>query len=142
MTKFYSKETSGFYLSEMRADYDAAGSWPADAVEVSDADETLIRDGLSSGCSISIKDGQWIATPAPPPTDEQLIAAAIFQRDLLLARATTAIAPLEDAIELDLATAVETALLKAWKRYRVDLNRIQSQSGYPKVIDWPQPPTA
>lgn len=66
--------------------------------------------------------------------------AALIQRDELLAQATEKIAPLQDAVDLEEATEQETALLKEWKKYRIALNRIESQSGFPKEIDWPTAP--
>lgn len=56
------------------------------------------------------------------------------------AQADQAIAPLQDAVDLDEATEAEAALLKDWKRYRVALNRLPDQPGYPAEIDWPAPP--
>ncbi|WP_430305328.1 tail fiber assembly protein, partial [Pseudomonas mosselii] len=56
------------------------------------------------------------------------------------AQADQAIAPLQDAVDLDEATEAEAALLKEWKRYRVALNRVPDQPGYPAAIDWPAPP--
>ncbi|MCY1459269.1 Caudovirales tail fiber assembly protein, lambda gpK [compost metagenome] len=56
------------------------------------------------------------------------------------ALADAAIAPLQDAVELDEATESEAALLIAWKRYRVALSRLADQEGYPNDIDWPAPP--
>ncbi|MEB3840456.1 tail fiber assembly protein [Pseudomonas guariconensis] len=54
--------------------------------------------------------------------------------------ADRAIAPLQDAVDLDEATAEEAAELLAWKRYRVALNRLPDQPGYPNEITWPVPP--
>lgn len=54
--------------------------------------------------------------------------------------ADDAIAPLQDAVDLDEATVAETAALKEWKRFRVALNRLPDQEGYPTEIDWPAPP--
>ncbi|MCO7595083.1 MULTISPECIES: tail fiber assembly protein [Pseudomonas] len=54
--------------------------------------------------------------------------------------ADEAIAPLQDAADLDEATEVEADSLKAWKRYRVALNRLPDQPGYPVEIDWPALP--
>jgi len=54
--------------------------------------------------------------------------------------ADNAIAPLQDAVDLDEATEAETAALKEWKRFRVALNRLPDQEGYPAEIDWPAPP--
>ncbi len=55
------------------------------------------------------------------------------------AAADSAIAPLQDAVDLDDATEAEVAALKAWKKYRVALNRLPEQPGYPTDIDWPAP---
>ncbi|BFT62419.1 tail fiber assembly protein [Pseudomonas moorei] len=55
----------------------------------------------------------------------------------LVAQATLAIAPLQDAVDLDDATAEETALLKKWKQYRVAVNRIDLTQPYPI---WPPQP--
>lgn len=54
--------------------------------------------------------------------------------------ADSAIAPLQDAVDLEDATAEEADRLKAWKRYRVALSRVPEQEGYPGEIDWPAPP--
>ncbi|WP_279881805.1 MULTISPECIES: tail fiber assembly protein [unclassified Pseudomonas] len=56
------------------------------------------------------------------------------------AQADQAIAPLQDAVDLDEATEAEALRLKDWKRYRVALNRLPDQPGYPAAIDWPAPP--
>ena len=52
-----------------------------------------------------------------------------------MALATVAIAPLQDAVELGIATAEETAALSEWKKYRVLLMRVDTA----KPI-WPTPP--
>lgn len=54
--------------------------------------------------------------------------------------ADDAIAPLQDAVDIDEATAAEEAKLKLWKKYRVALNRLPDQVGYPTAIDWPVAP--
>ena len=56
------------------------------------------------------------------------------------AAADSAIAPLQDAVDIDDATDAEVLALKAWKKYRVALNRLPEQPGYPTDIDWPAPP--
>lgn len=54
--------------------------------------------------------------------------------------ADTAIAPLQDAVDLEEATPEEEAKLKLWKKYRVALNRLPDQPGYPTTITWPVMP--
>ncbi|HCO5723789.1 TPA: tail fiber assembly protein, partial [Escherichia coli] len=45
-------------------------------------------------------------------------------KNSLMQAASEHIAPLQDAVELELATEEETSLLEAWKKYRVLLNRV------------------
>ncbi|WP_223694714.1 tail fiber assembly protein [Mycoavidus sp. HKI] len=39
-----------------------------------------------------------------------------------------------------MATDNEKQRLKAWKLYRVKLNRIEQQSSFSTEIEWPKPP--
>lgn len=77
----------------------------------------------------------------PPETDAQVAARVLAERDERLAFATLRIAPLQDAVDLDMATDEEVALLKKWKAYRVLLSRIDQQTGFPRNIAWPIMPT-
>lgn len=56
------------------------------------------------------------------------------------AEADREIVPLQDAVDLEMATPGELAQLKAWKTYRVMLNRVPQQTGYPTQIEWPTAP--
>lgn len=76
----------------------------------------------------------------PPVTKEQLIAQAESKKQRLLSEAAEAIAPLQDAVDLDMATPEEEALLKEWKIYRVLLNRVDTSLGADVV--WPTPPAS
>lgn len=67
---------------------------------------------------------------------DQVLAETATRR----AVADSAIAPLQDAVDLDVATEAEAAELTAWKKYRIALNRVPDQPGYPATIDWPVPP--
>ncbi|POF89351.1 tail fiber assembly protein [Pseudomonas putida] len=71
---------------------------------------------------------------------ERELASAQAEIARLRKIADDAIAPLQDAVDIDDATEAEEALLKTWKKYRVALNRLPDQSGYPGAIDWPAPP--
>ncbi len=48
------------------------------------------------------------------------------------------IAPLQDAVDLEIATEEETSLLEAWKKYRVLLNRVNTTTA--PDIEWPEEP--
>jgi len=76
-----------------------------------------------------------------PPTAEEARESALLERDRLLVTAAIRIAPLQDAVELGDATPADQANLKKWKQYRVALNRIDQQAGFPEIIEWPSSPT-
>ena len=75
-----------------------------------------------------------IEVPGPidiMPTEQQLAAGALMQRDELLKAAAVRIAPLEDAVDLGLATEAKIELLTDWKRYRIALDEISEQGRLP-----------
>ena len=84
-------------------------------------------------------DGSVFSEPKPyQPTPEEILAANTSTRDLLLSTATLAIAPLQDAVDLEDATPAEISLLKKWKQYRVAVNRINLTLASP---EWPVVPS-
>lgn len=83
---------------------------------------------------------QWYSVELPSetrPSTEELNQNAIEKKFRLLAGAALRVAPLQDAIDTGRASDNETALLSLWKHYRIDLNRIEQQAGFPIEIDWP-----
>jgi hypothetical protein len=85
----------------------------------------------------------WQVVPIPspePPTEQTLVEIALNKRTELLMKATHAIAPLQDAVDIETATQTEIDLLKKWKAYRVALNRVVEQNDYPHEIVWPTMP--
>ncbi|MCF5712243.1 MULTISPECIES: tail fiber assembly protein [Pseudomonas syringae group] len=85
------------------------------------------------------REGDWALD-----TEAQKIAlasAALILRDQHLREAATRIAPLQYAKDLGDATEAENASLLEWKRYSVELNRIEQHPDYPFQIKWPSPPS-
>ncbi|MCK9802079.1 tail fiber assembly protein [Pseudomonas sp. MAFF 302030] len=88
----------------------------------------------------SLADGPPPSPVDKPKTEEDFIVAANKQRDELLLIAATRIAPLQDAVDLDDATPEDVSKLKLWKQYRVAVNRVVGQPGYPSMVEWPDQP--
>ncbi|WCO82114.1 hypothetical protein vBPpSSYP_132 [Pseudomonas phage vB_PpS_SYP] len=72
--------------------------------------------------------------------DAKLLIAVEAELTIRRLEADKAISPLQDAVDLEMATPEEAALLTEWKRYRVYLSRVPQQVGYHKVITWPEKP--
>ena len=75
--------------------------------------------------------------PELPPVVVDPLEAAQAEIIRLRAIADYAVAPLQDAVDVDEATDAEVAQLKGWKKYRVALSRVPEQEQYPDGIEWP-----
>ncbi|HEF8780521.1 TPA: tail fiber assembly protein [Providencia rettgeri] len=95
-----------------------------------------IRDNLKTIKKMTPKEVD--AHLNPPISKEQLIAEAEQKKQSLLAEGNNTIVPLQDAVDLGIATDEEKAKLTAWKTYRVLLNRVDTSLA--PDIDWPEKP--
>ena len=118
------------------------------AIKITSEQYAAGLEGMCNGLVVTIDDGFKVGPPAPveapptpEPTPEEVALAVKMERDRLLGNATLRMAPLQDAVDLGAATAEEIASLNQWKLYRIALNRVEQQPGYPQQIDWPQAPS-
>jgi hypothetical protein len=101
---------------------------------------------MTAGLVVTIADGFTIGPPVlapeiepePVPADPAVVAAIECARRRAIA--DYEIPPLQDAVDIDEATSADVALLTAWKKYRVELNRLPDQIGWPDSISWPIAP--
>ncbi|MFY1031822.1 tail fiber assembly protein [Pseudomonas asiatica] len=132
----------GYVINQMDAGASVATSFADGVLLVSVAKDGEPADLLHSiTLHVSVEDLPAVElpeVPAPEPVDPLVVVQAEIAR--LRAIADAAVTPLQDAVDLDEATDAEAALLKEWKRYRVALNRLPEQEGYPAEISWPAPP--
>jgi hypothetical protein len=139
MSYGFSASTGAFYVYEDRASYEENGNWPADVRPVSDEVwQAYCGQGPAGKVRGADRKGLPCWVDAPPPTKSTLVAAAERKKAELLDVAGKAIAPLQDADDLAIATEEEAAQLRLWKTYRVQLNRINPQDA--PETDWPLPP--
>lgn len=138
MKTFYSAKSGGFYPEELLDAYAANGVLPLDLVEI-DA-ETYQRCMNAPGGGqyvVAGDDGSPKCVPLPAPTADEIAKGNSNERDARLSKAALRIAPLQDAVDTDIATEDETSLLLQWKRYRVALNRLDVNAS---DFEWPEEP--
>ncbi|EKL3976894.1 tail fiber assembly protein [Morganella morganii] len=107
------------------------GVWGYDDDQVA---RGFVREGL---VKITEKEADELLVP-PPPTKDQSIEQAEVKKQRLMSDATVEMAPLQDADDIGEATDEELSRLKAWKKYRVTLSRIDTSTA--PDIDWPVKP--
>lgn len=137
---FYSADANAFYAAGLQELYQTAGTWPGDAVSVDNSvyEEFSANDAPVGMYRIAGGNGlpEWAVIPAP--THDALTQEAESKKVRLMAEANTVIAPLERAVKLGIETETEVALLEAWERYSVLLNRVKASTA--PDIEWPEVP--
>lgn len=81
---------------------------------------------------------RWVTDVAAQKAAE--VAKANATKAALINNASEQIAPLQDAVDLDMATDDEKARFDAWRKYRVLLTRVDTNSA--PAITWPEAPAA
>lgn len=81
------------------------------------------------------REGKFTA-PVVESKNVTLMASAMYT--ILMEEAANIIAPLQDAVDINIATEEEITRLAEWKKYRVLLSRINIQDA--PDIEWPAKP--
>lgn len=85
--------------------------------------------------------GEAFAEPVPTvPTEAELTLQVISKRNAFLGIANEATAGMADAYIAGLLDEVDIAIFRAYAAYKLALNKIDRQPGYPHTIDWPSAP--
>ncbi|MDI9801768.1 tail fiber assembly protein [Citrobacter koseri] len=138
---YFSPSNCGFYPEEFRKDYEASATgWPEDALEIPyELYESLLAEQQENKVIVAGDNGYPVLQHIEGPTSSQLKEIADENKQVLMMEAAEMIAPLQDAVDLDIATEDETSQWLAWKKYRVLLNRVDTSKA--PEIDWPEKPT-
>ncbi len=140
MTYGYSAKTNSFYVIEDEKKYKEFHNWPSDVKEIKDKDWDKYRaQGPSGKMRGADKNGGPCWINIPPPTKQESVNSAKLKQDNLLQQVKNKITPLQDAVDLNIATDDEKKQLTVWKTYRVLLSRIDINTA--PEIDWPQVPS-
>ncbi|MDE9467413.1 tail fiber assembly protein [Xenorhabdus bovienii] len=87
---------------------------------------------------ILITEAEAMLIANPPPTPAQLQQSAEREKQYRMSQAANSIAPLQYAVDLNMATNGEQAALTEWKKYCVLLNRVDCSAA--PDINWPKAP--
>lgn len=132
----------GYVVNQVDNDKQIVINFDNDLLEVAvtrDGEPVDLQHSITLHVAVDELPPQVVPAPAPlPPADPA--QEAQVQCAQLRATADYAITPLQDAVDIDEATEEDAAQLKSWKKYRVALNRVPEQAGYPETIDWPAVP--
>ncbi|MEN3257774.1 tail fiber assembly protein [Sodalis endosymbiont of Spalangia cameroni] len=131
MAILYSPSENSFYCT----DAVFYAELPSDRVEITENLWQELLSGQSEGKVITPN-----GSDAPYLSDPKIdhVLEARNKRAELMAAANVQVAPLQDAVDLGIATEKEIAAYNKWRKYRVTLMRIDT-SVAPNIV-WPKPP--
>lgn len=132
MTIYYSPSTNGLY-----PDGELYGAHlPPDAIVLSLSQYQGLIEGQAAGKVIT-PNGSEVPYLSEPVINYREQANRKLTE--LRAKADAEILPLQDAVDLAMASAEDAALLNEWKAYRLALYRLDTSE--PESIVWPLLPT-
>ena len=116
-------------------------NWPSDAVSINDEEAaTYWKQNPPAGKTFGVIGGMPAWVDLPPPTEAEQRSAVLSWRDMLLSDANKATDGMADAFVAGLLDEVDREKFKAYAIYKLALNKIDMQAGYPQVVDWPSAP--
>jgi len=138
---YYSARDCGFLFSSERHAYDAAGTWPEDAVEVTDDDwqafgQTAPPAGMRRGGDDQGRPA-WI-TPEETPEDAQQQERAWRNRQLSVT--DSLVTRHRDELEADRPTTLTVEQYQELQRYRLDLRDWPASASFPNAEQRPAAP--
>lgn len=134
---YYSYSAKGFFwLGENELN---GNDIPPDLKPLSEEEHAALFLGQEQGKYINHTPDGPVLIEQPGYSPGELIAAAESKKAALMQIANAAIAPLQDAADLEIATDTEKEQLLIWKKYRVQLNRVDTSTA--PDIEWPEMPS-
>ncbi|MDE9430630.1 tail fiber assembly protein [Xenorhabdus bovienii] len=134
----YSAKTNSFYAIALKQDYIEAGRWPEDGIAISDEDYNRFLQPPAGKQRVAGTDGHPKLINTSPPTPAEFQRRAEREKQHRLSQAANKIAPLNDAVDLNIATDEEKSALAQWRHYRVLINRVDCSTA--PNINWPKKP--
>lgn len=136
-TYIWSASRAGFFPVAEKALFTAAGQWPDDGIGVS-AEEHDALFPVPEGRVIGSVKGrpQWVAIP--PPTEEEVRAAAANKKDTLILNARNKISLWQTGLQLGLISEEDKASLIVWMNYIQTLDALDTTLA--PDIEWPPLP--
>jgi hypothetical protein len=131
----------GYVLNQVDAACSVAISYNEGVLAVSVAKDGEPAD-LAHSITLHVAVDSLPVQVVPELTAPEADPLELAQAEIIHLRAIAdyAIAPLQDAVDVDEATDADLAALKSWKKYRVALSRVIEQPQYPDAIEWPVVP--
>ncbi|EAV2253163.1 tail fiber assembly protein [Salmonella enterica] len=141
-TYVYSAKSNSFYFSDFKSDYENAGTWPDDVIDVDDAVyvEFAANEPPAGKMRAGGDDGLPTWVDIPEPTPDQILESNIRTRTKLMQTCAAAAYPLQSAVVRGVATESQQTALTEIENYSITLLNDVDWTSSP--LQLPPAPTA
>ncbi|ENU0862216.1 tail fiber assembly protein [Citrobacter amalonaticus] len=138
----FSALNNAFYPLELQSRYVEAGSWPEDGIEVNDEIFKEFTGEPPVGKVRGVEDGFPCWIDVPPPTRDELIVAAVLEKQVRTGQANDYINDKQwpGKAAIGRLKGDELAQYNLWLDYLDALEAVDTSSA--PDINWPVPPEA
>ncbi|ECA2188542.1 phage tail protein [Salmonella enterica subsp. enterica serovar Offa] len=137
----FSPSKEAFFARAWQQEYIDSGTWPNDAVSISDDLYYQYSSAPPPGKKLISVDNLPAWGDVPPLTIEELIADAEQVRQQLLVQADATMLDWRTELMLDEISDANRAKLSAWLAYKNDVKSVDVTTD-PEHVSWPVPPEA
>lgn len=137
MKHFYSDKAKAFYIEDLRAAYEAAGTWPDDAIAITEEQYEALLEGLADATKVVKMDSKKrlkLGSRSTSELKDMNISQERLWRDGELTRADIELLKSEDGDGIGEPSD--------WRKYRVALRAWPSASKFPDKSFRPKAPDA
>ncbi|NKI73009.1 tail fiber assembly protein [Dickeya sp. CFBP 2040] len=135
----YSPSQNVIYPAQLYADYERAGTWPSDGIEIGDDDAVRFSPvNQPVGKMLGYVEGGLIWVDEPAPSQMQLIREAEARRQLLLSTANDLTADWRTELALDIIADGDKAKLVEWMQYIKAVKAVDISTA--PNVSWPEKP--
>lgn len=140
MEYLYDFNTNAFYPFALQADYEAAGMWPEDGVEIDEETFAAFQKPPTGKMRIAGEDGYPAWADIPPPARSELIARIEVERLRLMNAADFAIADWRTELALGEISDDDKTKLSAWMAYKRQVKAVSADDAIADDFEWPVKP--
>lgn len=139
-TYLYDAVTNAFYPFAMQADYEAAGMWPEKGVEIDEGTFSDFQQPPTGKVRVAGADGYPTWADIPPPTRDELVAAAEADKQLRIEQANEFMNSRQWPGKAAIGRLKDDELVQyhLWLDYLDALEALETSSA-PDIV-WPTPP--
>ncbi|MBF7994086.1 tail fiber assembly protein [Rahnella laticis] len=137
MKSVFSASEKAIYPAFMYEDYEIAGTWPKDGIEISDEDVVAFNaNNQPSGKELGLVDGVLAWVDLPAPTQAELVSAADGKKSALLDEVNSKTQTWQTQLTLGMINDADKEVLISWMKYAQEISAVDTSLA-PNII-WPE----